>query len=122
MLSLLSTKIAGAVPTASFLQALESEVRALKNAEVCPYPVDRRCPHAGTGRSGDLSVQSEKDEVLFRGRLEGKFNSQSRNPAMGGGFRSSRVSEGNERNRSQKDEANQARDDWLRPLNSLLSG
>jgi creatinine amidohydrolase/Fe(II)-dependent formamide hydrolase-like protein len=49
LLPLVCTKIAGAVPTWTSLQVLESEVRASKNAEECPYPVDGRCPHAGTG-------------------------------------------------------------------------
>ena len=50
MLSLVSSEIAGAMPTWSSLQVLESEVRASKNAEECPYLVDGRCPYAGTGR------------------------------------------------------------------------
>src|SRR5271166_5241904 len=45
-----STKIAGVVPTWTSLQVLESEVRVSKNAEECPYLVDRGCPHAGTGQ------------------------------------------------------------------------
>ena len=52
LLSLVCTKIAGAVPTWSSVQVLDSEVRAYKIAEECPYPVDERCPHVGTGRSG----------------------------------------------------------------------
>jgi hypothetical protein len=43
-------EIAGAVPTKSSLQVLESEVRASKNAGDCPYLVERRCPYAGTGQ------------------------------------------------------------------------
>ena len=53
VLSLVCTKIAGSVPTWTSLQVLESEVRASKNAEECPNLVDGRCPHAGTGRSGE---------------------------------------------------------------------
>jgi len=58
VLSLVCTKIAGAVPTWSSLQVLESEVRASNNAEECPHPVDRRCPHAGTWRNGERSTRS----------------------------------------------------------------
>jgi hypothetical protein len=62
VLSLVRIKIAGAVPTWSSLQVLESEVRAAKNAGDCPYPVDGRCPHAGTGFSGERSTHSENDK------------------------------------------------------------
>jgi hypothetical protein len=61
-LSLVCTKIAGSVPTWTSLQVLESEVRAPKNAEECPYLVDGRCPHAGTRSSGERSTHSENDE------------------------------------------------------------
>ena len=73
VLSLVCTKIAGSVPTWTSLQVLESEVRASKNAEECPYPVDERCPHAGTGPSGRRSTHSENDEDRFRVTLEDKF-------------------------------------------------
>ena len=59
VLSLVCTKIAGSVPTWSSLQVLESEVRAPKNAEECPHPVDGRCPHAGTGRSASFQHTRE---------------------------------------------------------------
>ena len=48
MLSLVCTKIAGAVPTEVSLQVLESEVQAAKDAEECPHLVDGRCPYVGT--------------------------------------------------------------------------
>jgi len=61
VLSLACFEIAGSVPTRISLQILESEVRAFKNAEECPYPVDGFCPHAGTGRSAECSTDSEND-------------------------------------------------------------
>jgi len=48
VLSLVCTKIAGAVPTEVSLQVLESEVQAAKDAEECPHLVDGRCPYVGT--------------------------------------------------------------------------
>ena len=73
MLSLVCTKIAGAVPTWSSLQVLESEARASKNAEECPYLVDGRCPNAGTGPSGERSTHSENDEDPVPGDTRNKF-------------------------------------------------
>ena len=73
VLPLVCTKIAGAVPTRTSLQVLESEVRASNNAEECPYPVDGRCPHAGTGRSALGSMQSKTTGTMFRVPLEDKF-------------------------------------------------
>jgi hypothetical protein len=58
---LVCNKIAGAMPTWTSLQVLESEVCATKNDEECPYPVDERCPHAGTGWSGERSTHFEND-------------------------------------------------------------
>ena len=55
------TKIAGAVPSCGSLQVLEFEVRASKNAEECPYPVDGRCPNPGTWSGGKRSTHSEND-------------------------------------------------------------
>ena len=79
------TKIAGAVPTWSSLQVLESEVRASKNAEECPYPVDGRCPHAGTGCSGERSTHSENDEDPVSGdTLKMSSDWLSSNPPMRG--------------------------------------
>jgi hypothetical protein len=62
VLSLVCTKIAGAVPTWNSLQVLESKVLASKNAEECPYLVEGRCPHAGTRRDGERSTHSGNDE------------------------------------------------------------
>jgi hypothetical protein len=55
VLSFACNKIAGAVPTWSSLQVLESEVRASKNAEECPHLGEACCPYAGTGRNGERS-------------------------------------------------------------------
>ena len=86
MLSLVCTKIAGAVPTWTSLQVLESEVRASTNAEECPYPVDGCCPHVGTGRSGERSTYSENDEDPVPGdTLKISSDSQSSHPLMSGG-------------------------------------
>jgi hypothetical protein len=60
VLSLVCTEIAGAVPTEGSLQVLESEVRASRNDEECPYPVDGRCPYAGTGRYHPLICREDK--------------------------------------------------------------
>ena len=67
------TKIAGAVPTWTSWQVLESEVRAAKNAGECPYAVDGCCPHLGTGRSGAFSTRLENDGYLFRVQIENAF-------------------------------------------------
>ena len=66
MLSLVCWKIAGTVPTGTSLQVLESERAATQRAEECPYQVDGRCPHAGTGRRGKRSTRSERDGMLLR--------------------------------------------------------
>jgi hypothetical protein len=42
------TDIAGAVPSWTSLQVLESKVWVPKNADECPYLVDGLCPNAGT--------------------------------------------------------------------------
>jgi hypothetical protein len=58
------------------MQVLESEVRASKNAEECPYPVDECCPNPGTWPGGDRSTHSENDEdpghALFRMESTGR--------------------------------------------------
>jgi len=59
VLSLVWTDIAGAVPTWASLQDIESEERAFKNAEECPYLVDGCCPNAGTRPSGARSTFRE---------------------------------------------------------------
>lgn len=56
VLSLVYTKIAGCVPSWTSLQVLESKVLAPKNAEECPYLVEGRCPHTGTGPTGGRST------------------------------------------------------------------
>ena len=62
MLSLVCSKIAGAVPTGVSSKLLNQKCRLSKNAEGCPYPVDRRRPHAGTGRNGWRATRSDSDE------------------------------------------------------------
>jgi len=48
VLSLVYSKIAGSVPTHTYLQVLELEVWAARHAEECPYLVQGRCPYAGS--------------------------------------------------------------------------
>jgi len=48
VLSVVCTKIAGAVPTAVCLQVLESKMRKVEKATECPYPVEESCPHTGS--------------------------------------------------------------------------
>ena len=66
VLPLVCTKIAGSVPTWTFPQVLESEVRASKSAEECPYLVEGRCPYAGTGLqwAGFNGIENYQD-LLF---------------------------------------------------------
>jgi hypothetical protein len=78
VLSLMCTDIAGAVPTWTSLQVLESEVRASKNAEECPYLVDGRCPNTGTRPGGARTTHSENDEDPVPVTFEDEFRLASR--------------------------------------------
>ena len=92
MLSLVCTKIAGAMPTAGSLQVLESEMRTRESATECPYPVDGRCPHAGTRSSGELSTPPGMMKILTGAdTLTISSDSRSSHPRMSGGFRKSPI-------------------------------
>src|SRR5258706_15781275 len=79
-------KIAGAMPTWSLFQVLESEVQTSKNAEGCPYPVDRRCPHAGTSRSSRRSRHPASDEDASSDTMKVMFKIFGEPSAHNGGL------------------------------------
>ena len=82
MLSHVYTKIAGAVPSWISLQVLESEVRASKNAEECPYLVDGRCPHTGTGRMAGVRHAQRAMRMVPGDTLKISSDSQSSHPRI----------------------------------------
>ena len=51
-----------------------------ESAEECPNLVDGRCPHAGTGRSGERFNTLRGMRILFRSDTEDKFALESRHP------------------------------------------
>ncbi len=65
VLSLVCSKDCRCHANLEFFQVLESEVQTSQNAEGCPYPVDRRCPHAGTGSSGSSFETSREQRGWF---------------------------------------------------------
>lgn len=99
-LSLVSTKIAGSIPMKNPLQVLESKMRASGDAAECPYLVDGRCPHAGTGKHW-LAFNPFRQilSALIQVRQRSKITSDSgwNCPLVSGRFRSSRPVPGMER-------------------------